>query len=493
MSSNSRPQWLTFSPRFGPICFLIVLALSMLLIWLDPGTFPSGQVQGSYPSGNTTGTPGITPQLNLSYTEFSLLSTIYTIGLMFGSLVWALLSSWVSEFKLMGLGMVVFGLGEIGTALSQTWAAMMVARAVVGLGASSIMIFTFPFLDDIAPLKWAALWFAIVSLTQPLGVALGYIAIGSIASASSWPIAFYTLAAFTAPFIAFFLFAPPLILVGSEEQGQEEDKEVSQGISTWHRLFSSLRSEAVRIRDVMVYYAWNLNNIGYIPVEFLIIVVTWWAPTVAKQLYPSMSADDIGFALGAAAVVAGIVGSLLGGLSIAFLGKTFPRAFAIALVFSLIAPVCFILAYTSGSSFERLVSLGGLGILFLAALNPINYLLSCRSVPPHLRSMSQALILFFQRLGGDLPGPPLTGAIQGATNNWSVTIPVITSVMIISIIAYGIGALTTHSSPQFKDEERAGGGGTDLVVESSLGLSADSHSVTLSEHPGILEERYDHD
>lgn len=66
----------------------------------------------------------------------------------------------------MGYGFIVFGLGQIGTALSKSWGAMMVFRAVVGLGAGSVMVFTFPFVDDIAPIKWAALWFSIVSLTQ---------------------------------------------------------------------------------------------------------------------------------------------------------------------------------------------------------------------------------------------------------------------------------------------------------------------------------------
>ena len=374
---------------------------------------------------------------------------------MAGSLIWAALSSsCLNEFRLMGWGLGVFALGEIGTALSTSWAAMMVARAVVGLGASSVMVFTFPFLDDIAPIKWAAVWFSIVSLTQPLGVALGYIAIGSIASGSSWPISFYTLAALTAPFLGFFLFAPPLRLIRSS-RGQDDD----QGSNSLQRFKSSIISEAIQMKRVMVYKAWWLNNIGYIPAEFMIIVVTWWAPTIAQQLYPDKSPDEVSFYLGAAAVVAGIVGSLLGGICIMILGKTYPRAFLVALIFSIIAPICFILAYSPGSSFERLLSLGGLGILFLAGLNPINYLLACRTVPTELRPMSQALILFFQRLGGDLPGPPLTGAIQGATNDWSKTIPIVTSVMIFSIMAYGLGVLTTSSSPVFKEGEEGEEGG----------------------------------
>lgn len=53
------------------------------------------------------------------------------------------------------------------------------------------MSLTFPFIDDVAPAKHKTLWFGILGLTQPVGIALGYIAMGAIASATTWRVAFF--------------------------------------------------------------------------------------------------------------------------------------------------------------------------------------------------------------------------------------------------------------------------------------------------------------
>lgn len=53
------------------------------------------------------------------------------------------------------------------------------------------MTLTFPFIDDVAPAKHKTLWIGILGLTQPVGIALGYIAMGAIASATTWRVAFF--------------------------------------------------------------------------------------------------------------------------------------------------------------------------------------------------------------------------------------------------------------------------------------------------------------
>ena len=53
------------------------------------------------------------------------------------------------------------------------------------------MSLSFPFIDDVAPAKHKTLWFGILGLTQPVGIALGYIAIGQVATASSWRASFF--------------------------------------------------------------------------------------------------------------------------------------------------------------------------------------------------------------------------------------------------------------------------------------------------------------
>ena len=57
----------------------------------------------------------------------------------------------------------------------------------------------------------------------------------------------------------------------------------------------------------MAHKAWNFNNIGYIPVEFVLMVFSYWGPRITLDLYPKYSSSDIDMYLG--------VTSLLGGVS----------------------------------------------------------------------------------------------------------------------------------------------------------------------------------
>lgn len=64
-------------------------------------------------------------------------------------------------------------------------------QVLAGCGGGSVMTLTFPFIDDVAPARHKTLWFGVLGLTQPVGIAVGYIAMGQIASAAGWRMAFY--------------------------------------------------------------------------------------------------------------------------------------------------------------------------------------------------------------------------------------------------------------------------------------------------------------
>ena len=59
------------------------------------------------------------------------------------------------------------------------------------------------------------------------------------------------------------------------------------------------------IVTVLSHKAWNYNNIGYIPIEFLLMVVSFWGPNVALSLFPGYSTDEIDIYVGATSLVAG--------------------------------------------------------------------------------------------------------------------------------------------------------------------------------------------
>ena len=56
---------------------------------------------------------------------------------------------------------------------------------------------------------------------------------------------------------------------------------------------------------ILSHKAWNYNNIGYVPIEFVLMIVSFWGPNVALSLFPGYSTDDIDLYVGATSLVAG--------------------------------------------------------------------------------------------------------------------------------------------------------------------------------------------
>ena len=116
----------------------------------------------------------------------------YTVGLIIASFVFAALAQTFNEMRLLGYGMLIWAGGILGTGLSDSFGIMLFCRVIAGCGGGSVMTLTFPFIDDVAPAKHKALWFGMLGLTQPVGIAIGYTALGEIAESSDWRSSFYT-------------------------------------------------------------------------------------------------------------------------------------------------------------------------------------------------------------------------------------------------------------------------------------------------------------
>ena len=88
-------------------------------------------------------------------------------------------------------------------------------------GEASVMTLTGPFIDDVAPPASKARWFAWLSLTPTLGVAIGY-KLGDLTQYMSWRVLFYIEAGVAVPVVLFCLLAPAVRLRGKRMHVQPE-------------------------------------------------------------------------------------------------------------------------------------------------------------------------------------------------------------------------------------------------------------------------------
>ena len=85
------------------------------------------------------------------------------------------------------------------------------------------MTLTGPFIDDVAPPASKARWFAWLSLTPTLGVAIGY-KLGDLTQYLNWRILFYIEASVAVPVVLFCLLAPAVHLRGKLAQVSPEGR-----------------------------------------------------------------------------------------------------------------------------------------------------------------------------------------------------------------------------------------------------------------------------
>ncbi|GAX76566.1 hypothetical protein CEUSTIGMA_g4012.t1 [Chlamydomonas eustigma] len=549
------------TPYIRPVFVLVLLSYCTLLVWIDQGTISAIGVQGLGPDPPyyDYGIPGLILDLGLSVSQYSWLGPSFTAGLIVGSLIFSILSNTISEMRLLAVGTLLWGVGSTIAGFSNSFGVMILARILGGIGGGSIFVLSFPYIDDVAPPKYRTLWFGILGICQPVGIAVGYIGFGDMGLQNTWRSAFWLQAGLALPFVITAALVPPIriqtyvssednelaphsraalgtrhaehagarcrqqqpggnvglsrtssspsallslpLTIKSDGQPQEEsdgdfcsgevDEQApaanvvkpeykppaaaSAGGSTLHLLFpvsqvsecelasaqtnssfiSKLKSwvmwRSQRIFQILSHKAWNYNNLGYLPSEFIFQILSYWAPYVVHELYPGYGAASIDLYVGAIAVVGGIVGCLGGGYLLDYIGPSLQNGFKISCISTLLGCIFLSLAFAFPNiPLLGFILLAGAGDIFISAVNPINYALSMWSVHPSARSLSQALLTFSQRMLGDLTAPPIFGALHASINDWRIVANMCISYLVVGVIFFGVGWWTTGNSPDYR-------------------------------------------
>ena len=163
---------------------------------------------------------------------------------------------------------------------------------------------------------------------------------------------------------------------------------------------------------------------------FVLGSYAYWGPKAGAALFnlPLSSADSV---FGAVTLFTGVVGTLAGGLALDRFGSSTLNALRLQAAVTAAACVLCTASFLSPSmpGFFALLTLGQL-FLFSAG-GPMN-VVCMQSAPHHLRSLAIATGTVLLHLLGDVPSPPLLGALQDAVGNWRVSMAVLTSVLLVA-------------------------------------------------------------
>eukprot|EP00775_Hariotina_reticulata_P010079 gene10079-10234_t len=445
--SPSKPKW------FTPLRLLCIFCFTNLMVYLDRGLIASNGVNGSPRTADAPKGSGIQKVYSVDCRgEHQQLA--FLAGLLVASPIFSEACKHYSAFRLIGIGMGTWTLATFGCGLAVGFWSLIVCRMLVGVGEASFVALAAPFIDDYAPAEHKARWFATFYLCIPVGFAAGYIFGGVVAAALGWRAAFFIESAVMVPFVAFAFLSKPLHLAGSRETGPDPAAPKSVKDVT-----VELAQDAKKVASHSV---WLHMLVAYILYTAVLGVYAFWGPKAGKRIY-NMKDETADVVFGAVTVVTGIVGSLFGGWLLDYLGSTLANANMVCGVGNWLGLMLVLPAFLAAKNFGVFIALFAAAELALFTMQAPVGAIGMWSVPQALRPLAISLVTVFIHLCGDVPSPPLVGAIQTAleagkppaeaAQQWRITMSIISLLLFFSGAVFLKGSRAARSAKDYRKQE----------------------------------------
>lgn len=150
--------------KLSPVAMLVYFTLTNLLIYIDRGALSAVVTELKSSSG-----------LDLSSSEAGLLGSIFMLGYMLASPIFAHFAQFVHPMFLMGVGLIIWALATFLAGISRTFWLLLIGRSLTGIGEASFVALAPPYIIDLAPSNNKSMWLAIFYSTLSVGNSLGFI------------------------------------------------------------------------------------------------------------------------------------------------------------------------------------------------------------------------------------------------------------------------------------------------------------------------------
>jgi MFS transporter, Spinster family, sphingosine-1-phosphate transporter len=357
--------------------------------------------------------PLMIPALGITYGQAGLLQGIFIVVYSLTSPIIGWLGDKRPRLRMAAFGVALWSAATFASGLAQTFALLLLARAVVGIGEASYAIVAPSLLSDLYTAERRGRVMAVFYAAIPVGSALAYVVGGLIGEAYGWRAAFLVVGG---PGV---LLALTLLLLEEPARGKHD---VRPAAAVALSLRASLA--ALRARPSYLY-----NTAAQTIYTFTMGGLATWMPTYFVN-ERHLSKGRAGWLFGVVLVVAGFIGTIFGGQIGDRLARRYPGAHFTFSGCALIASLPFTLLAIL-SPHPAIFWSGMFVTLLLLFLNtgPLNAAMA-NVLPPDLRGRGFALYSVAIHLLGDAISPPLIGV---AADHMPLRIPVLASGMLLVV------------------------------------------------------------
>jgi MFS transporter, Spinster family, sphingosine-1-phosphate transporter len=371
---------------------------------------------------NAVRTP-LATDFGVNYGQSGQAFTAFMIGYFITCPVFGYFGDRNSRKWLIAVGIFVWSLGTVLTGFAATFTLLLAYRVLVGVGEASYATISPGLISDTFATRLRNNALTIFYAAIPLGYALGYLFGGQMAASHGWRSAFIWAGA---PGLLL-----ALILLPFEEprRGQADAA-------------SGKPMEKPRAADFFQLFLngkYMLVVWGYVAYTFALGAFSFWGPTFLQVIH-GLTTDKANQFFGAVIVVAGLVGTMLGGFVATAWQKRNPAGYAWMLAGSLFLSVP--TAFVAVSTHDRFMAMSflALAIFFLFLVTgPVNTLI-LETVPLNLRSSAMALSIFLIHLFGDMWSSEIVGRLADYWNNLQRAVLILPAALLVAALFwFGLG------------------------------------------------------
>ena len=375
------------SKQLKPFWILFILTGLNLLNYLDRFVL------------NAVRTP-LANEFGINYGDSGRTVTAFMIGYFVTSPFFGFLGDRFSRKWLIAFGIFVWSVGTVLTGFAGTFEVLLLFRVLVGLGEASYATISPSLISDAFGAEKRNNALTIFYVAIPVGSALGYLVGGEVSAHLGWRHAFIYAG------IPGLVLALVLLPFRDPERGQA-DLKAGEVVS---------KPKTGDFLKLLVNVDYQLVVWGYVAYTFALGAFAFWGPTFLERTHQLTTAQADRF-FGGVLVIAGLVGTLVGGLAATVWQKRNPAGYAWLLGSSVLVavPVSFaaFLVPTRGGTMTLLAI--SMFLLFLST-GPVNTLI-IETVPVNLRASAMAFSIFMIHLFGDMWSPEIVGRLADAWNH----------------------------------------------------------------------------
>ncbi|HKF43697.1 MAG TPA: MFS transporter [Thermoanaerobaculia bacterium] len=339
-------------------------------------------------------------ELALSDTQAGSLVTGFVIVYMLTSPLFGTLGDRRGRPGLLALGVGIWSLATALGGFARSFFGLFAARAAVGVGEAAYGTIAPALLADSFPEEKRGRVFAIFFAAIPIGSAAGFALGGWVDQHYGWRSAFFIAG------VPGLLLALLCLLLKDPPRGARDVAPHPGALP---------RGDGGSYFGLLKNRSYRLTVLGYAAYTFVLGGVAFWTPAFLERIR-GMSKTDATIEFGAIVVVTGFVGTFVGGWLGDFFLKRSKNAYLLVSGWATIAAAPFaVVAFVSPHRSVFLPAMVVTQLLMFASTGPINSAI-VNVVAPTERARALALSILGIHLLGDVPSPPLIGALSDATS-----------------------------------------------------------------------------